>query len=260
MISIKSKREIELMRQTCTLAKNTMEYIADYVKPGVSTEELDKLCYNYIIDHNAYPSPLNYHGFPKSICTSVNDVICHGIPSEKEILKDGDIVNIDITTYLDGFHGDTNKTFHVGQTSESIKNLVDITYECLRLGIDTVKPGAHIGDIGAVIQELAWSYDYSVVEEYCGHGIGREFHEDPQVVHVGRKGTGPEIRPGMTFTIEPMINLGKRNCKILKDGWTVITKDKSCSAQFEHTLLVTDDSCEILTLRNEELVDYKFRF
>lgn len=252
MISIKSKREIELMRATSRLAASTLEYIEPFVKPGVSTEELNKLCHDYIVEHGAYPSPLNYHGFPKSICTSLNEVICHGIPNKKDVLKDGDILNIDVTTYLNKFHGDTNKTFLVGEVSDETKKLVDVTYECMMAGIAQVKPGGHIGDIGAAIQEIAHAQGYSVVEDYCGHGIGREFHEDPQVVHVGKRGTGAVIKPGMTFTIEPMINLGVKHCKVLKDGWTVITKDKKWSAQFEHTILVTDDGHEILTLREEE--------
>jgi methionyl aminopeptidase len=252
MISIKSAREIELMRATCKLAAETLEYIKPFVKVGVSTEEINTLCHEYILKHGAYPSPLNYHGFPKSVCTSINEVICHGIPSKSDILKDGDILNIDVTTYLNKFHGDTNMTFLVGNVSESVKKLVDVTYECLREGIKTVRPGSHIGDIGAVIQEIAHSHGYSVVEDYCGHGIGREFHEAPQVVHVGKKGTGAEVKPGMTFTIEPMINLGGKDGKVLKDGWTVVTRDKKWSAQFEHTILVTPDGYEILTLRSDE--------
>lgn len=252
MISIKSNREIELMRATCLLARDTLEYIADFVKVGTSTEELNQLCHDYIIKHGAYPSPLNYHGFPKSICTSRNEVICHGIPSETDILKDGDIVNLDVTTYLNKFHGDTNKTFLVGNVSAEVRKLVDITYQCLMAGIKEVKPGGYIGDIGAAIEALAHSHGYSVVEDYCGHGIGREFHEAPQVVHVGKRGTGPVMKPGMTFTIEPMINLGVKDCKVLKDGWTVLTRDKKWSAQFEHTILVTETGYEILTLRSEE--------
>ncbi|EQC44560.1 methionine aminopeptidase, type I [Bacteriovorax sp. BSW11_IV] len=252
MISIKSGREIELMRQTCALASRTLEYIEPFVKPGVSTEELNKLCHDYILENNAYPSPLNYHGFPKSVCTSLNEVICHGIPSKKDVLKDGDILNIDVTTYLNKFHGDTNKTFLVGNVSDEVRKLVDVTYQCMREGINQVRPGGHIGDIGAVIQEIAHGYGYSVVEDYCGHGIGREFHEEPQVVHIGKKGTGPEMKPGMTFTIEPMINLGTKYSKVLKDGWTVLTKDGKWSAQFEHTILVTESGHEILTLRQEE--------
>lgn len=257
MISIKSSREIELMRKTCELARETLGYIEQFVKPGVSTLELNDLCHEYITERGAYPSPLNYHGFPKSVCTSLNEVICHGIPNKKDVLKDGDILNIDVTTYLNKFHGDTNKTFLVGNVSDQVKDLVDITYKCMREGINQVRPGGHIGDIGAVIQEIAHDNGYSVVEEYCGHGIGREFHEEPQVVHVGKKGTGAEMKPGMTFTIEPMINLGKRHCKLLNDGWTVITKDKKLSAQFEHTILVTESGHEILTLRPEEEVDFR---
>ncbi|MBK22731.1 MAG: type I methionyl aminopeptidase [Halobacteriovorax sp.] len=256
MIHIKSSREIELMRKTSRLAASTLEMIEEYIKPGVTTEELNSICHKYILDNGAYPSPLNYNGFPKSICTSPNEVICHGIPSEKVILKDGDILNIDVTTYLNKFHGDTNKTFFVGAVDPIIKDLVDITYKCMREGIKTVKPGGRIGDIGAIIQEIAHDSGYSVVEEYCGHGIGREFHEEPQVVHVGKKGTGPEMKPGMTFTIEPMINLGDRHCELLSDGWTVITRDKKWSAQFEHTILVTDEGHEILTLRTDEDANY----
>jgi methionyl aminopeptidase len=234
------------------LATQTLEYIEPFVVPGVSTEELNKLCHDFITKHGAYPSPLNYHGFPKSVCTSLNEVICHGIPSKNEILKDGDILNIDVTTYLNKFHGDTNKTFLVGNVSAEVKKLVEVTYQCMRAGIATVHPGGHIGDIGAAIQEIAYANGYSVVEDYCGHGIGREFHEAPQVVHVGKRGTGPEIKPGMTFTIEPMINLGHKEGKLLKDGWTVVTRDKKWSAQFEHTILVTPTGHEILTLRSEE--------
>lgn len=252
MISIKSSREIELMRKTCQLAAQTLEYIGPFVREGVSTEEINTLCHDFITKHGAYPSPLNYHGFPKSICTSINEVICHGIPSKSEILKDGDILNIDVTTYLNKFHGDTNKTFLIGNVSPEVKKLVEVTYQCMRAGIAAVKPGGHIGDIGAAIFEIASSHGYSVVEDYCGHGIGREFHEAPQVVHVGKKGSGPEMKPGMTFTIEPMINLGNKEGKLLKDGWTVVTRDKKWSAQFEHTVLVTNDGVEILTLRKEE--------
>ncbi|MBC7541030.1 MAG: type I methionyl aminopeptidase [Bacteriovorax sp.] len=252
MISIKSTREIELMKATSALAAKTLEYIEPFVVPGVSTEEINRLCHEFITKHGAYPSPLNYHGFPKSVCTSLNEVICHGIPNKNEILKDGDILNIDVTTYLNKFHGDTNKTFLVGNVSPEIKKLVDVTYQCMRAGIETVVPGGHIGDIGAAIQEIARANGYSVVEDYCGHGIGREFHEAPQVVHVGKRGTGPEMKPGMTFTIEPMINLGLKEGKLLKDGWTVVTRDKKWSAQFEHTILVTPTGHEILTLRSEE--------
>lgn len=252
MISIKSSREIELMRQTTKLASQTLEMIGEYVVPGVSTEKLNQICHEFIMDNGAYPSPLDYHGFPKSICTSLNEVICHGIPTEKDVLKDGDILNIDVTTYLNKFHGDTNKTFFVGEVSPELKKLVKVTYECMWEGIKTVKPGSHIGDIGAVIEAYAHDHGYSVVEEYCGHGIGREFHEEPQVVHVGKMGTGPEVKAGMTFTIEPMINLGKREVKLLSDDWTVVTRDKNLSAQWEHTVLVTDDGYEVLTIRPDE--------
>ena len=252
MISIKSAREIELMRATSALAAKTLEYIEPFVVPGVSTLHLDKLCHDFITEHGAYPSPLNYHGFPNSVCTSLNEVICHGIPNKNEILKDGDILNIDVTTYLNKFHGDTNKTFYVGNVSAEVKKLVEVTYQCMRAGIATVIPGGHIGDIGAAIQEIAHANGYSVVEDYCGHGIGREFHEAPQIVHVGKRGTGAEMKPGMTFTIEPMINLGQKEGKLLKDGWTVVTRDKKWSAQFEHTILVTSTGHEILTLRTEE--------
>lgn len=248
MISIKSNREVEIMRKSCELAANTLVYIEPFIKPGVSTEEINQLCHDYIVEHGAYPSPLNYHGFPKSVCTSVNEVICHGIPTKKEILKEGDILNVDVTTYLNNFHGDTNKTFFVGEVSEEIKKLVEVTHECMMKGIETVRPGAHLGDVGEVIEQHAHDHGYSVVHEYCGHGIGREFHEEPQVLHYGRKGTGLKLKPGMTFTIEPMINLGKRYCHVLKDNWTVVTRDKKPSAQFEHTILVTDDGHEILTI------------
>jgi len=255
MISIKSAREIELMKNTCALAASTLEYIEEFIKPGVSTEDLNKLCHDYIVKNGAYPSPLNYNGFPKSVCTSLNEVICHGIPSKKDVLKNGDILNIDVTTYLQKFHRDTNKTFFVGEVNPELKKLVEVTYQCMREGIRQVRPGARIGDIGAVIQEIAHDHGYGVVEEYCGHGIGREFHEEPQIVHVGKRGTGPEMKPGMTFTIEPMINLGRRHSRLLKDGWTVVTQDGKYSAQFEHTILVTEEGQghEILTLRKEEM-------
>lgn len=252
MISIKSQREIELMRKTCRLAANTLKHAGTFVRPGLSTEEINTIVHQYIIDHNAYPSPLNYNGFPKSVCTSRNDVICHGIPRKDEILQDGDIINIDVTTYLNKFHGDTNYTFLVGNVSPEIRKLVDVTYQCLMAGIAEVKPGIKLGNIGAIISEIAHSHNYSVVREYCGHGIGREFHEEPQVLHYGKKGTGVELKPGMTFTIEPMINFGKRHCRVLEDEWTVITNDGSWSAQFEHTILVTENGHEILTLASDD--------
>ena len=252
MISIKSSREIEIMKESCQLAAKTLNFIEKKLKIGMTTEEVNQLCHDFITEAGAYPSPLNYHGFPKSVCTSLNEVICHGIPSEKDVLKDGDLLNIDVTTYYKKFHGDTNRTFYIGNVSEEKKKLVRTTYECMMAGIGVCKPGARLGDVGAIIEEIAHDNGYSVVHEYCGHGIGREFHEDPQVLHYGKKGTGVELKPGMTFTIEPMINLGKRHCKLLDDEWTVITKDGKASAQFEHTILITEDGHEILTLRSDE--------
>ena len=254
MISIKSKREIGLMRKTCALASKTLQHLEPFIKVGMSTEKINRICHEFITGHGAYPSPLNYRGFPKSVCTSPNEVICHGIPSSKVILRDGDIVNVDVTTYLNKFHGDTNKTFFVGDVAPEMQRLAQVTYECMRAGISVVRPGTHVGDIGAIIEEMAHGYNYSVVEDYCGHGIGREFHESPQIVHVGKKGTGPELKPGMTFTVEPMINMGKKHCKLLGDGWTVVTEDGLWSAQFEHTILVTEEGPghEILTIRSEE--------
>ncbi len=251
MINIKSEREIALMRKSAKLAASTLKYIGAFVKPGVSTEELNNIAHDYIIDHGAIPSPLNYHGFPKSICTSINEVICHGIPSKKDILKNGDIVNLDVTTYLEGFHGDTNATFFVGEVSTDVKDLVERTHECMMAGIAEVRAGARIGSIGAAIVEIATKYRYSVVRDYCGHGIGREFHEDPQVLHYGERDTGTKMREGMTFTIEPMINIGTYRTRLDKDGWTVRTSDGKLSAQFEHTILVTKSGYEILTLSDE---------
>jgi len=250
MISIKSKREIELMRQSCQLAALTLDYVSAQAKIGVSTEYLNRLAHEFIISHGAIPSPLNYHGFPKSICTSLNSVICHGIPSEQDVLKDGDLLNIDITTFLNNFHGDTNRTILIGKASEKKIKFVNDVEACMYAGISEIKPGARLGDIGAAIEHMALAFGYGVVHEYCGHGIGRAFHEDPQVLHYGKRGTGMEIHPGMTFTVEPMINMGARHCLLLDDGWTVVTADNSLSAQFEHTILVTDDGHEILTRLN----------
>lgn len=251
-IIIKTDEEIEKMRIACKLAAEVLEMIAPHVVPGISTEELDQICHDYIVnEQQAIPAPLNYRGYPKSICTSVNHQICHGIPSEKK-LKNGDIVNIDITVIKDGYHGDTSKMFCVGDVSPHAKRLVEITRQCLFLGIEQVKPGAHFGDIGYAIQKHAESNRYSVVREFCGHGIGKNFHEEPHVMHYGKRGDGATIEPGMIFTIEPMINIGKRHMKILSDGWTAVTKDRSLSAQWEHTILVTETGHEILTLRQEE--------
>ena len=248
-VSIKTPEEIEKMRVAGRLAAEVLEMIGDHVKPGVSTEELDRICHDYIVnEQKCIPAPLNYKGFPKSICTSVNHVICHGIPSEKKILKDGDILNIDVTVIKDGYHGDTSRMFMIGQPSVLAKRLVDVTWQCLWLGIEQVRPGARLGDIGHVIQTYAEKQGFSIVREFCGHGIGRNFHEDPQVLHYGRPGTGPKLEPGMIFTIEPMLNAGRREIRQLADGWTVVTKDHSLSAQWEHMLCVTPTGYEVLTV------------
>ena len=251
-VSIKTAEEIGKMRVAGRLAADVLEMIEPHVKAGVSTAELDGLCHDYIVNtQHAIPAPLNYRGFPKSICTSLNHQVCHGIPGDRR-LKNGDMLNIDITVIKDGFHGDTSKIFFVGTPSVIAKRLAGITYECLALGVRAVKPGAKLGDIGYTIQRHAEAHNYSVVREYCGHGIGREFHEDPQVLHYGKPDSGLTLQPGMTFTIEPMINAGKRYTKLLRDGWTVVTKDHSLSAQWEHTILVTEDGYEVLTLRSDE--------
>ena len=253
-VHIKTKDEIEKMRVAGKLAADVLTMITPYVLEGVTTDELNDRCHDYIVNvQKAIPAPLHYNGFPKSICTSVNHVICHGIPSKKA-LKTGDIINIDVTVIKDGFHGDTSKMFFVGKPSILAERLVKITQECLYIGIEQVKPGAYFGDIGAAIQQHAEQHHYSVVREFCGHGIGKIFHEPPNVLHFGVKGSGPKIEPGMCFTIEPMINAGKRHIKMLADGWTAVTKDHSLSAQWEHTITVTSDGFEILTLRAEEKV------
>ncbi len=253
-IIIKNEEQIEKMRIAGKLAADVLVMIEPYVKVGVTTNELDAICHDYIVNvQKAIPAPLDYHGFPKSICTSVNHQVCHGIPSEKK-LKKGDSVNIDITVIKEGFHGDTSKMFFVGKPSIAAKRVSDIAQKALYLGIKEVKPGAYLGDVGHVIQTFAESQHCSVVREYCGHGIGESFHEKPQVVHYGKPKTGELIKEGMTFTIEPMINVGKRHVKQLPDKWTVVTKDHSLSAQWEHTLLVTKTGVEILTLREEEML------
>ena len=250
--NIKTPEEIKKMRLSGRLAADVLDIIGPHVQPGISTEELNTLCHEFIVHHQqAIPAPLNYNGFPKSICTSLNHVVCHGIPG-KEILKEGDILNIDVTVIKDGFHGDTSKMFFVGTPSDKAESLVRIAKECLFKGISQVKPGNRLGDLGHAIQQHAEKHGYSVVRDYCGHGIGRVFHEEPQVLHYGVPGTGELILPGMTFTIEPMINLGKYHTRLLKDHWTVVTKDRSLSAQWEHTVLVTLDGVDILTLRQEE--------
>ncbi|HYA39235.1 MAG TPA: type I methionyl aminopeptidase [Candidatus Methylomirabilis sp.] len=247
-VTIKTPEEIEKMRVAGRLAGEVLRMIRPHVQPGVTTGELDRLCHDYIVNvQQAVPAPLNYRGFPRSICTSVNHQVCHGIPGDK-ILKKNDIVNIDITVIKDGYHGDTSKMFFVGEPSIQARRLVQVTHECMLKGIQMVKPGTRLGDIGHAIQGHAEAHGFSVVREYCGHGIGREFHEDPQVLHYGQPGTGMALVPGMTFTIEPMINAGKKEVKLLPDNWTVVTRDHSLSAQWEHTVLVTADGYEILTL------------
>lgn len=254
--TIKTPEQIEKMRIAGRLAAEVLEMIEPYVKPGVTTGELDRICHNYMVNvQKTVPAPLNYHGFPKSICTSVNHVICHGIPADDKALKDGDIVNIDITVIKDGFHGDTSKMFVVGKPSILAERLIRVTQECLYLGLKKVKNGARLGDIGHVIQVHAEKHNYSIVREYCGHGIGEIFHEDPQVLHYGRPNTGDVLKTGMCLTVEPMVNAGERHSKLLKDGWTVVTKDRSLSAQFEHTIVVTDTGCEILTLRSDDTIE-----
>lgn len=251
-VNIKTAEDIEKMRVAGQLAADVLMMITPHVKAGITTDELNQICHDYIVnDLKAIPAPLNYHGFPKSICTSVNHVICHGIPGEKK-LKDGDIINIDVTVIKDGFHGDTSKMFHVGQTSILAQRLSRVARESMMIGINMVKPGVRLGDIGHAIQQHAEKEHFSVVREYCGHGIGEVFHEEPQVLHYGTPGTGMELKQGMTFTIEPMINAGKRHVRQLPDGWTVVTKDRSLSAQWEHTILVTEDGFEVLTRRSEE--------
>lgn len=245
--TIKNADEIQRMRVAGQLAAQVLKMIEPHVLPGVATDQLDRICHDYIVnDLAAIPAPLDYHGFPKSICTSVNHVVCHGIPGDR-VLKDGDIVNIDITVIKDGFHGDTSKMFMVGSPSIQARRVTQIAHECLCIGVEMVRPGVRLGDIGHAIQRHAEAQSCSVVREYCGHGIGRAFHEDPQVLHYGTPGTGLVLEPGLTFTIEPMVNAGRRHVKLLRDGWTVVTKDRSLSAQWEHTLLVTEAGVEVLT-------------
>ena len=247
-VTIKNREEQEKMRIAGRLAAEVLDMIAEHVVPGVSTEERDRICHEYIVNvQGTIPANLNYHGFPKVICTSVNHVVCHGIPNEKR-LKAGDIVNIDVTVIRDGFHGDTSRMYYVGKPPAHAQRLAETCFQAMWRGIEMVRPGVRLGDIGHAIQTFAEEHNYSVVREYCGHGIGRIYHEDPQVLHYGEPGTGLTLEPGMTFTIEPMINAGKRHVRLLPDGWTVITKDHSLSAQWEHTILVTDTGYEVLTL------------
>ncbi|MDX1606272.1 MAG: type I methionyl aminopeptidase [Candidatus Competibacterales bacterium] len=250
-ITIKTPEEIEKMRVAGRLAAQVLDMITPHVREGATTEELDRICHDYIVnEQQAVPAPLNYRGFPKSICTSVNHVVCHGIPGPKK-LKKGDVLNIDVTVIKDGYHGDTSRMYYVGEPPVIARRVSEIARECLWIGIEQVRPGTRLGDIGHAIQQHAESRRCSVVREYCGHGIGSQFHEDPQVLHYGKAGTGEPLVPGMTFTIEPMINAGRRHTKLLPDGWTVVTKDHSISAQWEHTLLVTDSGYEVLTLSPE---------
>ena len=252
-ISIKSTNDIEKMKVAGKLAAEVLEMITPYVIPGISTGELDKLCHEHIVNvQNAIPANIGYKGYEKTICSSINQVICHGIPDNNKILKDGDILNIDVTVIKDGWHGDTSKMFLIGKCAPHNERLVKVTQECLYKGIEVVKPGAYLGDIGHAIQKHAMENHYSVVEDYCGHGIGKVYHEEPQVLHYGKAGTGIEIKEGMCFTIEPMINQGTKYCKTLNDGWTVVTKDGRNSAQWEHTIAVLKNGVEILTKRNEE--------
>jgi methionyl aminopeptidase len=251
-VKIKTPEQQEKMRVAGRLAADVLDMIGRYVEPGITTGELDRICHDFITgEQGAVPAPLNYRGFPKSICTSVNNVVCHGIPGDKK-LKSGDALNIDITVIKDGFHGDTSRMFMVGKENILAKRLSTVAREAMWLGIRELAPGKHLGDVGAAIQKFVEGHRYSVVREYCGHGIGEGFHEDPQVLHYGREGTGMELREGMTLTVEPMINAGKAAVRLLPDGWTVVTRDRSLSAQWEHTCLVTSDGFEVLTLGADE--------
>jgi len=247
----KNSDAINKMRIAGKLSAQALEMIGEYVKPGVTSEYLDTLVHDFIIAHDSNPACLGYHGYPKTTCISINEVICHGIPKNKKI-KNGDILNIDLVVEKDGYHGDTSKMFIAGEVSKEAKKLVRVTQECLYLGIKEVKPGATLGDIGYVIEKHAIEHGYTIVEDFCGHGIGTKMHEEPNVLHYGERGEGKILTPGMTFTIEPMLNIGKKDVKILDDDWTAITKDKSLSAQFEHTILVTNSGYEVLTKRQEE--------
>ncbi len=247
-IPIYSKKDFESMRQAGSLAADVLDSLYENICPGISTLEINDICHEIIIKNNAIPAPLNYKGFPKSVCTSVNHVVCHGIPSERKILEEGDMVNVDVTVILNGWYGDSSRMFVAGQTNKKNYNFLKLTYDSLLAGIEEAKPGNHIGDIGNKIQKLAESNGYSVVRDFCGHGIGKEFHTPPSVLHFGEPGEGPRLEPGMFITIEPMINIGGWQTKILNDGWTAVTKDKSLSAQFEHTIGITEDGNEIFTL------------
>ena len=257
MVIPKTPEEIQSMRVAGQLAAEVLAMLVDHVKPGVTTEELDRLAYEHIVNvQQAVPANVGYRGFPKTVCTSVNHVICHGIPNDSKVLKDGDIVNIDVTVIKDGWHGDTSRMYFVGTPSVLARRLVDTTYEAMMLGIGAVKPGATLGDVGAAIQKHAEAAGFSVVREYCGHGIGKVYHDEPQILHYGYPGQGMTLKAGMIFTIEPMLNAGKRHVKTLADGWTVVTKDLSLSAQWEHMVAVTDEGCEVLTLWPDSVEGY----
>ena len=245
------KEAFEKTRLAGIIASGALDEVAKIAKPGTRTEEIDNLCYEFLNDHGAFSAPLFYRGFPKSCCTSTNHVVCHGIPSDK-ILKEGDIVNVDVTAFKNGWHGDTSRTFEIGEVAVKTKKLVRTTYEAMMKAIKIVKDGVYLGDIGSTIQSYVEAEGFSVVQDFCGHGIGQEFHKEPNVLHYGEKGTGEKIKSGMIFTIEPMINLGKYETKTLNDGWTAVTKDKSLSAQFEHTIGVTREGCEIFTLSKNQ--------
>ncbi|MSP02335.1 MAG: type I methionyl aminopeptidase [Acetobacteraceae bacterium] len=246
-ITIHAPEDFAGMRVAGRLAAETLDMIQAYVQPGVTTASLDKLCHDFIVSHGAIPAPLNYRGFPKSICTSINHVVCHGIPGDRRLIA-GDVVNIDVTVILDGWHGDSSRMYAAGQPSTKARNLMDVTHEALLRGIAAVKPGATLGDVGHTIQVFVEGHRFSVVRDFCGHGIGRRFHEPPNVLHFGRPGEGPVLKPGMFFTIEPMVNAGRPEVKVLDDGWTAVTRDRSLSAQFEHMIGVTETGCEIFTL------------
>ena len=243
------KESFEKTKIAGSIAAGALDEVSRIIKPGISTDKIDKICYDFINDHKAYSAPLFYRGFPKSCCTSTNHVVCHGIPSDK-ILKDGDILNVDVTALKDGWHGDTSRMFKIGEISIKAEKLIKTTYDSMMKAISIVKHGIHLGDIGSIIQTHVEAKGFSVVQDFCGHGVGQTFHKEPNILHYGEKGTGDKIKEGMIFTIEPMINLGNYETKILKDGWTAVTKDKSLSAQFEHTIGVTKDGCEIFTQNN----------
>jgi len=256
-VKLRTPEQIAKMRIAGQLAAEVLELIGQYVVPGVSTEELDRICHDHIVNQQkAIPACLGYRGFPKSICTSVNQVVCHGIPSDKKILKKGDIINIDVTVIKNDWYGDTSKMFTVGDVPEHAQRLINVSQECLYKGIALVKPGVRLGDIGHAIQKHAEAHYYSVVRDYCGHGIGDEFHQEPQVLHYGKAGTGLELKEGMTFTIEPMVNAGRHQTKLKKDDWTVETKDGRLSSQWEHTMLVTKEGVEVFTARQEETFNF----